>query len=80
MEITDRVTKLPVGLPLDDPEDRQALAEAIGAACDEFVTFNSRDFAALYGQVVYGVLIRHSAEFKRLFAPPPPAREPESQL
>ena len=66
MEITDQVTMLPVGLPLNDDEDRQALAEAIGAGCDEFVTFNSRDFNALYGQTIYGVLIRHSAEFRRI--------------
>ena len=66
MEVTDQVTKLPAGLPLKDDEDRQALAEAIGAKCDEFVTFNSRDFSALYGQTIFGVYIRHSAEFLRI--------------
>lgn len=69
LEITQQFVKLPVGLPLHDDEDRQALAEAIGAGCDEFVTFNSRDFAPLYGQTIFGVLIRHSAEFRRLYAP-----------
>lgn len=69
MEITDQVVKLPVGLALDDDEDRQALAEAIGAGCQEFVTFNSRDFVSLYGQTVLGVYIRHAAEFRRLYAP-----------
>ena len=68
LEITDQVVKLPAGLPLSDDEDRQALAEAIGAACDEFVTFNSRDFGALYGQSVYGVYVRHSAEFLRHYS------------
>ena len=66
LEVTDRVTKLPAGLPLHDDEDRQALAEAIGAECDEFITFNSRDFGELYGQTIYGVYIRHSADFLRL--------------
>ena len=70
MEVTDQVMKLPSGLPLSDDEDRQALAEAIGARCEEFVTFNSRDFSALYGQRIYGVLIRHSAEFARLHLVP----------
>ena len=69
MEVTDRVSKLPVGLPLYDDEDRQALAEAIGAECDEFVTFNSNDFNAIYNQRIEGVLIRHSADFKRQFFP-----------
>ena len=69
MEVSDQVVKLPAGLPLADDEDRQALAEAIGARCDEFVTFNSRDFSALYGQSVYGVYVRHSAEFVRLHCP-----------
>jgi hypothetical protein len=32
MEVTNRVMKLPAGLPLHDDEDRQALAEAIGAS------------------------------------------------
>jgi predicted nucleic acid-binding protein len=68
IEITDRLTKLPVGLPLYDDENRQALAEGIGAHCDEFVTFNARDFKALYGQAVYGVYIRHSAEFLRVYS------------
>jgi len=66
IEVTDQVTKLPAGLPLKDDEDRQALAEAIGARCDEFITFNSRDFNALYGRTIYGVFVRHSAEFLRL--------------
>jgi len=74
MEVTDQVTKLPVGLPLHDDEDRQALAEAIGSRCDEFVTYNSTDFAALYGQTVYGVFIRHAAEFRRLHAPSEPPK------
>jgi len=55
IEITDQIVKLPTGLPLHDDEDRQALAESIGARCEEFVTFNSRDFKDLYGQTVYGV-------------------------
>jgi len=67
MEVTNQFVKLPSGLPLDDDEDRQALAESIGAHCEEFVTFNSRDFGPLYGQKIYGVLIRHSAEFLRLY-------------
>ncbi len=75
MEVTDQVTRLPTGLPLEDDEDRQALAEAIGSDCDEFVTFNSRDFNALYGQSIFGVYIRHSAEFLRMcvgrVTPPP---------
>jgi predicted nucleic acid-binding protein len=66
MEVTDQVTKLPAGLALHDDDDRQVLAEAIGAACQELVTFNSHDFKNLYGQSVYGVLIRHSGEFLRL--------------
>ena len=65
LEITDQVTKLPAGLPLENDDDRQALAEAIGARCDEFVTFNSRDFRHLYGKSVFGVRIRHSADFLR---------------
>jgi predicted nucleic acid-binding protein len=65
MEVTDQVTVLPVGLPLTDDEDRQALAEAIGSRCDLFVTFNSRDFSALYGRTILGVTIRHSADFVR---------------
>ena len=69
MEITDQVMKLPAALPLDDDEDRQALDEAIGSRCEEFVTFNSRDFNALYGQTNCGVLIRHSADFRRLHLP-----------
>ena len=69
IEVTDRVMKLPTGLALADDEDRQALAEAIGSECDEFVTFNSRDFSALYGTSVYGVLVRHSGEFVRHYAP-----------
>ena len=69
MEVTDQVMKLPAGLPLDDDEDRQALAEAIGARCEEFVTFDSGDFSAIFGQVIYGVFIRHSAEFRRLYLP-----------
>jgi predicted nucleic acid-binding protein len=68
MEITDQVTKRPAGLPLHDDGDRQALSEAIAASCDEFITCNSRDFKVLYGRVVSGVYIRHSAEFLRLYA------------
>jgi len=66
MQVTDQVTKLPAGLPLPDDKDRQALAEAIGSRCDEFVTFDSRHFGALYGQTIYGVFVRHSAEFLRI--------------
>ena len=63
---TDQVVKLPSGLPLHDDEDRQALAAAAASHCDEFVTFNSRDFKSLYGTRVLGVLVRHSGEFLRL--------------
>ena len=73
MEVTDQITKLPAGLPLHDDEDRQALAEAIGARCDEFVTFNSRDFNALYGETIYGVVVRHSADLMRLASSKEPA-------
>jgi hypothetical protein len=66
--LTDQIVKLPTGLPPSDDEDRQALAEAIGARCDEFVTFNSRDFDALFGQRLCGTLVRHSAEFVRVMA------------
>ena len=76
MEVTDQVTKLPSGLPLYDDEDRQALAESIGSNCDKFVTFNSKDFSALYGQTIYGVLIRHSCDYRNLYAPLP---EPKNQ-
>ena len=69
-EITNRVSALPLGLPLEDDEDRQALAEAIGAACGEFVTFDRGHFGALFGRSVLGVRIRHSAEFLRERAPP----------
>lgn len=65
MEVTDQFSSLPIGLPLHDDDDRQILAEAIGAECNEFVTFNSRDFKSLYGRTILGVRISHVGEFRR---------------
>jgi len=63
-EITDQFNILPAGLPLDGAGDRQALAEAIGARCDVFVTSDT-DFGDLFGQNVRGVLIEKSARYAR---------------
>jgi hypothetical protein len=40
----------------------RALAEAIGAKCDLFVTSDT-DFAALFGQRIKGVLIEKSPDY-----------------
>jgi len=64
MEGTDKFDLLPVGLPLSDWGDRQALAEAIGAACDLFITSDT-DFNQLFGKRVKGVLIQTSARYVR---------------
>jgi hypothetical protein len=44
--------------------NRQALAEAIRAGCDLFVTSDT-DFAALFDQRVKGVLVEKSAVYLR---------------
>ncbi len=62
MHITNQFDLLPPGLPLAGSGDRQALAEAIGAGCDLFVTSDT-DFAALFGQRIKGVLIEKSPDY-----------------
>ena len=64
MKITDQFEILPAGLPLEGSGDRQALAEAIGAGCDLFVTSDT-DFEALFGTKVKGVLVERSLEYTR---------------
>ena len=69
MLVTDQFDILPPGLPVEGSGDRQALAEAIGAECDLFVTSDS-DFKALYGQKVKGVLVERSGTYvRRVLAP-----------
>jgi predicted nucleic acid-binding protein len=63
-EITYRFEVLPVGLPLVGAGDRQALSEAIGAACDLFVTSDT-DFDALFGQRIKGTLVVKSGLYVR---------------
>ncbi len=62
MRITDQFELLPAGIPLQGSGDRQALAEAIGAECDVFVTSDT-DFAALFGQRIKGVLVEKSHQY-----------------
>ena len=64
MTVTDRFDLLPAGTPLSGSGDRQALAEAIGAGCDLFVTSDT-DFSALFGQTIKGVRIEKSAIYAR---------------
>jgi len=64
LAITNRFDILPAGLPLHGDGDRQALAEAIGAECELFVTSDT-DFAAIVGQRVKGVLIERSSTYAR---------------
>jgi predicted nucleic acid-binding protein len=63
-EVTSQFDLLPPGTPLRDPGDRQALAEAIGASCDLFVT-SDNDFGDLFGQRVKGVLVQKSSLYVR---------------
>ena len=62
MILTSSFVVLPIGLPLDDPEDRQALAEAIGAEADLFISYD-HDFDALYGQTIGKTKILHARGF-----------------
>ncbi|MFZ4507349.1 MAG: hypothetical protein ACOYON_06600 [Fimbriimonas sp.] len=62
--VTSQFDVLPVGLPLEGSGDRQALAEAIGAACELFVT-DDEDFANLFGQRIKGVLVVRSRDYVR---------------
>ena len=64
MELTDRIDMLPVSLPLEGAGDRQALAEAVGAACDVFIT-TDKDFNSLFGNRVKGVLVEKSSTYVR---------------
>ena len=64
MQVTDQFDLLPPGTPLEGSGDRQALAEAIGAEGDIFVTSDS-DFAAIFGQRIKGVLIEKSSIYAR---------------
>ena len=64
MEVTDQFELLPVGTPLEGSGDRQALAEAIGAECELFVTSDT-DFSALFGTRIRGVLVEKSALYAR---------------
>jgi predicted nucleic acid-binding protein len=64
MEVTDQFELLPVRTPLEGSGDRQALAEAIGAECELFVTSNT-DFSALFGTRIKGVLVEKSALYAR---------------
>jgi predicted nucleic acid-binding protein len=64
MEVKDQFELLPVGTPLEGSGDRQALAEAIGAECELFVTSDT-DFSALFGTRIKGVLVEKSAIYAR---------------
>ncbi len=77
MHVTDQFDLLPPGLPLEGSGDRQALAEAIGAGCDLFVTSDT-DFAALFGQRVKGVTVEKSSFYARRVLTKPGAKQDKS--